>query len=54
MIKDKDLRNKLGQAGRETVKEKFKPDKMVDTIEEVYKKLLEKKHYEKLQEGTLV
>jgi len=41
LIKDKDLREKLGAAGRESVKEKFAPQKMVDTIEAVYKKLLE-------------
>ena len=40
LIKDKDLREKLGAAGREAVKEKFAPNKMVDTIEEVYNNLL--------------
>lgn len=39
LIKDADLRAKLGRQGRESVKEKFAPDKMVDTIEEVYRKL---------------
>jgi len=41
LIEDKDLRDRLGKAGRESVKEKFAPDTMVDTIEEVYRKLLE-------------
>jgi len=41
LIEDKDLREMLGRAGRESVKEKFAPDTMVDTIEEVYRKLLE-------------
>ena len=36
----KDLREKLGRAGREFVKEKFAPDTMVGSIEEVYRKLL--------------
>ena len=40
LIEDKDLRDKLGRAGRESVKEKFAPEIMVDTIEAVYKKLL--------------
>jgi len=40
LIQDKDLRNKLGSAGQESVIEKFAPEKMVDTIEEVYRKLL--------------
>lgn len=40
LIENKDLREKLGRAGRESVKEKFAPDTMVDTIEEVYRKLL--------------
>jgi glycosyltransferase involved in cell wall biosynthesis len=41
LIEDKDLRDRLGWAGREFVKEKFAPQTMVDTIEAVYKKLLE-------------
>jgi glycosyltransferase involved in cell wall biosynthesis len=40
LIEDKDLRDRLGAAGRESVKEKFSPDTMVDVIEEVYKKLV--------------
>ena len=40
LIKDADLRKKLGEQGRESVKKKFAPDTMVDTIEAVYKKLL--------------
>jgi len=39
LIEDKDLRNRLGKAGRESVKEKFAPKTMVDIIESVYKKL---------------
>jgi len=42
LIKDEDLRVKLGENGRESVKKKFAPETMVDTIETVYKKLLEK------------
>ncbi len=41
LIEDKDLRDMLGRTGRESVKEKFAPDTMVDTIEDVYRKLLE-------------
>jgi len=40
LIKDEDLRKKLGENGRESVKEKFAPETMVDTIEAVYRKLL--------------
>jgi glycosyltransferase involved in cell wall biosynthesis len=39
LIKDKDLRERLGTQGREFVKEKFAPKTMVDTIETVYSKL---------------
>ena len=42
LIENAELRNKLGAAGREFVKEKFAPQTMVDTIESVYNKLLEK------------
>ena len=41
LIENKELRGKLGEAGRESVKEKFAPETMVDTIEAVYRKLLE-------------
>ena len=40
LVKDEDLRKKLGENGRESVKEKFAPETMVDTIEAVYQKLL--------------
>jgi glycosyltransferase involved in cell wall biosynthesis len=43
LIEDKDLREALGRAGRESVLEKFSPERMVDTIEEVYRNLLDKK-----------
>ena len=43
LIENKDLREMLGRAGRESVKEKFAPDTMVDTIEEVYRKLLDER-----------
>jgi glycosyltransferase involved in cell wall biosynthesis len=39
LVKDKDLRERLGRAGREFVKQKFTPETMVDTIETVYSKL---------------
>jgi glycosyltransferase involved in cell wall biosynthesis len=39
LVKNPELRDKLGQAGRESVKEKFAPETMVDTIEQVYQKL---------------
>ena len=42
LIEDKQLRDRLGAAGREFVKEKFAPEKMVDTIEAVYRKLLQR------------
>ncbi len=35
-----ELRQKLGEAGRKFVKEKFAPETMVDTIESVYQKLV--------------
>jgi glycosyltransferase involved in cell wall biosynthesis len=40
LIQDKALREKLGRAGQESVKTKFAPDTMVDTIESVYRRLL--------------
>jgi len=43
LIEDPGLRDKLGRAGRDFVKEKFAPNTMVDTIEAVYQKLLEQK-----------
>jgi len=39
LLEDKELREKLGKAGRDSVKQKFAPDTMVDIIESVYKKL---------------
>jgi glycosyltransferase involved in cell wall biosynthesis len=39
LIAEKDLRERIGVAGREFVKEKFAPETMADTIEAVYKKL---------------
>jgi len=41
LMKDENLRKKLGEAGTEFVKEKFAPETMIDTIEAVYRKLLE-------------
>ena len=41
LIADERLREKLGQQGRESVKSKFAPETMVDTIEAIYRKLLE-------------
>jgi len=40
LIEDEDLRRRLGQTGRESVKEKFAPKTMVDTIESVYERIL--------------
>lgn len=40
LIANEDLRKKLGQAGREFVKEKFSPKTMVDKIEQIYEGLL--------------
>jgi glycosyltransferase involved in cell wall biosynthesis len=42
LIRDKNLREKLGSQGRESVKAKFSPETMVDTIETVYRRLSEK------------
>jgi glycosyltransferase involved in cell wall biosynthesis len=43
LIENKNLRDKLGAAGQESVKEKFAPNTMVNTIESVYRKLLKEK-----------
>ena len=40
LIANENLRTRLGQAGREFVREKFAPEVMVDKIEQVYKGLL--------------
>ena len=40
LIENEELRQKLGENGRNSVKEKFAPETMVDTIEAVYRKLL--------------
>jgi glycosyltransferase involved in cell wall biosynthesis len=40
LIADKTLRERLGQTGRESVRAKFAPDVMVDTIEKVYARLV--------------
>jgi len=42
LIEDKDLRERLGRQARQSVEKKFAPDTMVDTIEEVYRKLLDR------------
>jgi glycosyltransferase involved in cell wall biosynthesis len=39
LIGDKALREKLGCQGRESVKTRFAPDTMIDTIETVYRRL---------------
>ena len=39
LIEDKALRQRLGETGRESVRTKFAPDTMVDTIEGVYREL---------------
>ena len=39
LLEDTELRDSLGRAGRESIKEKFAPKIMVDIIESVYKKL---------------
>lgn len=43
LIENAELRDSLGKTGRESVKEKFAPKTMVNTIEVVYRKLLEEK-----------
>jgi glycosyltransferase involved in cell wall biosynthesis len=40
LIEDETLRKRLGKQGRQSVKTKFAPETMVDTIEAVYKKLI--------------
>jgi glycosyltransferase involved in cell wall biosynthesis len=40
LIADEGLRQRLGEKGREFVKEKFSPRQMVDTIETIYRRLL--------------
>jgi len=40
LVEDENLRRKLGEQARASVKEKFAPETMVDTVEEVYMKLL--------------
>jgi glycosyltransferase involved in cell wall biosynthesis len=42
LIENEELRRKLGEQARQSVKEKFAPDTMVSTIEAMYNKLLEK------------
>jgi glycosyltransferase involved in cell wall biosynthesis len=42
LISDKGLRETLGSAGRQQVREKFAPATMVDTIEDVYRRLVAK------------
>jgi glycosyltransferase involved in cell wall biosynthesis len=39
LIEDADLRKRLGENGRESVKRKFAPQTMVNTVEKVYQKL---------------
>ncbi|OHB54789.1 MAG: hypothetical protein A2Y12_04005 [Planctomycetes bacterium GWF2_42_9] len=39
LIENKELREKLGTAGRESVRKQFAPQTMVDVIEEVYRKV---------------
>lgn len=41
LVEDRQLRLRLGSTAKESVKEKFAPDTMVDKIEQVYKSLLE-------------
>jgi glycosyltransferase involved in cell wall biosynthesis len=40
LVEDENLRKKLGEKGRESVKRKFAPETMVDIIESIYNKLL--------------
>ena len=41
LIANKPLREQLGRTGRDSVVDKFAPDTMVDTIEEVYRQLVQ-------------
>ena len=41
LIEDEGLRTRLGEQGRESVRERFAPQRMVDVIEELYGRLLE-------------
>jgi len=43
LIDNKDLRTSLGKAARRFVREKFRHEKMVDTVQGIYEKLLETK-----------
>jgi glycosyltransferase involved in cell wall biosynthesis len=43
LIEDEGLRKELGENGRESVREKFSPEKMVDAIEAVYQRLMQQK-----------
>lgn len=43
LISSEELRVRLGKGGKEFIIEKFKPETMVDTIENVYNKLFEEK-----------
>ena len=43
LIENEQLRKQLGTQARDSVKEKFAPDTMVDVIENLYKKTLENK-----------
>ncbi|MHC4106203.1 MAG: glycosyltransferase, partial [Planctomycetota bacterium] len=43
LIENENLRQKLGENGRNSIKEKFTPETMVNTIEAVYRKLLNQK-----------
>jgi glycosyltransferase involved in cell wall biosynthesis len=40
LIGDAGLRERLGAAGRESVEDRFAPERMVGAIEDVYRKLL--------------
>jgi glycosyltransferase involved in cell wall biosynthesis len=40
LVKDENLRERLGKTGREFVKDKFAPEVMVDKIEQLYNKLV--------------